>query len=476
MATLKNLTINDNAYLALPKGTTAERPAVPTITLSGFSKPLGISRDGIQLYIPGEWNTYQGLPDYLKGLQCTLSINDSDSTAFSTTHAVKVYLLRNDSFSAVDLTGYTELENSTTYIRGYNAIRVYTRTYSAGGPYTIDNNSAMYMFDFIGGGTTNFVGAMRYNTTLKINEMWNGAEWISLDQTVKNATGGTISGAVSAGGYKIHTFTTNGTFVPAFSGNVEVLVVGGGGGGSGLGGGGGAGGFVYNNSFYVNAGQQYSVNIGTGGNGSPNHSGGANNSAGNPTSFGGADYAGIVAYGGGRGGRYPGGQDGTPGGSGGGGAGGSPNGQRPWGEGYTGQGHPGGFGHHGSGPAQQLAPQPGIGIYGGGGGGGAGAKGGDRFSRLADAYGGNGLASTISTNTYWYAGGGAGGVHGPGTNYGLQDSSPGRGGGGASRASGPTAAHDGRANSGGGGGGAYHPDGYRSGNGGTGVVIVRYRS
>ena len=43
-----------------------------------------------------------------------------------------------------------------------------------------------------------------------------------------SATGGTIT---YSGGYTIHTFTTNGTFTPSASGNVEVLVVGGGGGG-----------------------------------------------------------------------------------------------------------------------------------------------------------------------------------------------------------------------------------------------------
>lgn len=57
------------------------------------------------------------------------------------------------------------------------------------------------------------------------------------------ATGGTIT---YAGGYKIHTFTSGGTFqVLSGSGSVDYLIVGGGGGSGGsYGGGGGAAGQV----------------------------------------------------------------------------------------------------------------------------------------------------------------------------------------------------------------------------------------
>ncbi|MDE1847057.1 MAG: hypothetical protein KGH52_03285, partial [Candidatus Micrarchaeota archaeon] len=62
--------------------------------------------------------------------------------------------------------------------------------------------------------------------------------------------GGTLA---TAGGNYICTFTSSGTFTPATSGNVAVLVVGGGGGGGGTSaaGGGGAGGFIYNSLFAV---------------------------------------------------------------------------------------------------------------------------------------------------------------------------------------------------------------------------------
>src|SRR3990167_5617139 len=62
------------------------------------------------------------------------------------------------------------------------------------------------------------------------------------------ATGGTIT---TDGDYKVHTFTTSGTFeVTANSGNVwYVVVAGGGGGGVGVGGGGGAGGYLSNAAY-----------------------------------------------------------------------------------------------------------------------------------------------------------------------------------------------------------------------------------
>lgn len=76
------------------------------------------------------------------------------------------------------------------------------------------------------------------------------------------ATGGSIT---TIGDYKIHEFTSSGTFTitsaPAAA-TLEAMVVGGGGGGRY--GGGGAGGYVYNSALPVSAGS-YSVTIGSGG-------------------------------------------------------------------------------------------------------------------------------------------------------------------------------------------------------------------
>ena len=70
------------------------------------------------------------------------------------------------------------------------------------------------------------------------------------------ATGGTQT---TSGIYRIHSFTTSGTFTPSASSTVQALVVAGGGNGGSTtndclgGGGGGAGGLIYNSSFAVTA-------------------------------------------------------------------------------------------------------------------------------------------------------------------------------------------------------------------------------
>jgi hypothetical protein len=75
------------------------------------------------------------------------------------------------------------------------------------------------------------------------------------------ATGGTI---VTSGGYKYHTFTSNGTFaITGGSLSCEILqVAGGAGGGYGIGGGGGAGGLKYTSASLSGS---LSVVIGAGG-------------------------------------------------------------------------------------------------------------------------------------------------------------------------------------------------------------------
>lgn len=76
------------------------------------------------------------------------------------------------------------------------------------------------------------------------------------------ATGGTIT---TSGNYKIHEFTSSGTFTvtsaPAGA-TVEAMLVGGGGGGRY--GGGGAGGYVYNSALAVSVGS-FAVTVGAGG-------------------------------------------------------------------------------------------------------------------------------------------------------------------------------------------------------------------
>ena len=130
-------------------------------------------------------------------------------------------------------------------------------------------------------------GAMRYNTTLKYTEIYDGATWVRFSNSAKpgynSAAITTYAGTHLVGyyqGFKTHTFLSGShTFTPSMTGTVEVLVVGGGGGGGGGGyggGGGGGGGFIYNTTYPVVANTPYNVIVGSGGYGG---AGGGTNSA-----------------------------------------------------------------------------------------------------------------------------------------------------------------------------------------------------
>jgi outer membrane protein assembly factor BamB len=263
-----------------------------------------------------------------------------------------------------------------------------------------------------------------------------------------SATGGTI---IYTNGYTIHTFTSNGTFTCVGSGLVEVLVVaGGGGGGCHTGGGGGAGGVVYTASYLITNGD-ISVTVGAGGNGAT-----SNNVSGSNGSN--SVFDSITAIGGGGGAsRF------TDAGSGGSGGGGSPQDLgMSYGSGITGQGYAGGVG----GTAWN---------YLSGGGGGAGAVGSGGTGSGGNGNGGAGLAFDISGSSVYYGGGGGGGVYGTDV--------PGAGGTGGGGAGSNTSAvvGNGTPNTGGGGGGGglAFSGTYTSlpgGNGGSGIVIVRYSS
>jgi len=257
---------------------------------------------------------------------------------------------------------------------------------------------------------------------------------LSLNGSLRNcsATGGTIT---QINGYCIHTFTSNATFIPAESGNVEYLVVAGGGGGNT--GGGGGGGFR-TGTIAVTA-QAYSIIVGIGGIAGAN---GSNSVFSTITSIGGGAGATVNA-------------NGISGGSGGGGGGSGPAQPRTGGTATSGQGNNGGY-------------NPGTAApYAAAGGGGAGGVGSDTVSGSIGGNGGPGLASSISGSSVYYAGGGGGGTSNSGGTGGLGGS----GGGGGGSGSGTTG-FSGVANTGGGGGGG--AQGIAGSNGGSGIVIIRY--
>jgi hypothetical protein len=310
------------------------------------------------------------------------------------------------------------------------------------------------------------------------------------------ATGGTI---LTNGDFKTHVFTSDGDFTvtnagaPGGSTTIDyTIIAGGGGGGQGnspvyMGGAGGAGGFRLSNSVGCLAApvmsplanptgvtvseQTYPIVVGAGGAKAPGDNAKGNN--GNASS----GFS-ISSAGGGFGAAGAGTPEaGGPGGSG----GGSTQGQ-PAGTGNTPpvsppQGNNGGVGHPGNNNS-------------GAGGGGAGAVGGNSpgpeqggtggigsfisdsaFGPTAPSYGQAGPVS----NVRYFAGGGSGSSNGPAAPGGVTG---GVGGGGRGATGNPAVnAADGTTNTGGGGGGG-SGDGSGTGlagNGGSGIILVRYK-
>jgi len=269
----------------------------------------------------------------------------------------------------------------------------------------------------------------------------------------------TISGGslTSDSTYYYRAFTGTSNLVASLGTlNADVLVVGGGGGGgSCIGGGGGAGGYK-NQQRAITAGT-HTVTIGGGGTGVAGRTSQSTN--GLPSSIGSL----ISSLGGGGGGSYQ--TYALNGGSGGGGASyGLGSAYSAKGLGTSGQGNDGGDGNNN---VSDMSV--------GAGGGGAGSVGqiGSLNKGSSGGGAGQGVQSSISGSAITYAGGGNGGGHNGG-------SGPGLGGQG-----GPTTAgwkntgvetgSNGVVNTGsGGGGGSYNGGDPRGGDGGSGIVIVRY--
>ena len=292
------------------------------------------------------------------------------------------------------------------------------------------------------------------------------------------ATGGTVT---TCGDYKIHTFTSDGTFTvssassPTYA-NVDYLVVAGGGGGGAIrASGGGAGGFreshcgttsgCYTASPLASAtslpvtATTYPITVGGGGNGDT--TGGwpgpfTVGSSGSPSIF-----STITSAGGGKGSSAI-ADDKESGGSGGGSANGNAAGLGNTPPTSPPQGNNGGVG---------ASSSP---SYGAAGGGGATAVGGNGTNPGTAGAGGAGATTSISTSPTVYGGGGGGSFFTPSGTPG----SGGAGGGGAGGAASGTGGVPGTVNTGGAGGGGWHPGPGTSeggGNGGSGIVIIRYK-
>ena len=280
-------------------------------------------------------------------------------------------------------------------------------------------------------------------------------------------------------------FTSSGTFaVPSGVTSLDAVMVvaGGGSGGSEHGGtgtgGGGAGGLVFMPEVPVSPGGTVTVTVGCGGAGRPGPGSDGGGNAGQDSSFGSPGDPGfsptstvLTAKGGGLGGAYNCGGTVRTGGSGGGasvydGTPGAPGSGGP----TTQPTQPGNSGAYGFGNIGGDGGTNDGGAGGGSGGGGAGAAGtaGQPGGQGGGGGpGGIGRAYTIADGTtpVYYAGGGGGNRGSGGSN-----GSGGQGGGRDGEQS--AGSQNGEANKGGGSGAVRGA--YASGNGGKGIVIVRY--
>ena len=301
-------------------------------------------------------------------------------------------------------------------------------------------------------------GMIRFNTDEGQVEGWNPTleRWQSVSEPfIIQATGGTITDVEQDGQlFRVHTFTSDGTFEVTRGGEVEHLIVAGGGAGSNsTAGGGGAGGLIYVGlerpsvqPFSSVASGVYPVVVGNGGDkGETAQSVGENGED--------SSVFGLTAIGGGRGAGNTGSSSGLPALDGGSGGGGSRS------TSGTDHQHP-----TGGSALQPNSPSGGFGNRGGNvfnneeaaGGGGAGEAGVDGDV----GKGGDGLQYAITGTPTFYAGGGAGSS---GSNR-----VGGLGGGG-------DVDQGGEANTGGGGGGNRGNNSQTAAGGGSGIVIVRYR-
>jgi hypothetical protein len=348
-------------------------------------------------------------------------------------------------------------------------------------------------------------GAITTNTAKKylfVNTVYDVHNYVLSDSyfTPTAATGGLITQTVTDGStWNVHRFTTVGssTFTVQTLGTdpvLEYLVVGGGGsGGSDMGGGGGAGGYRAGTLTLSSTGT-YNVVVGAGGSGNNSGVGNRRGFEGAVSSFIGPSTN-ITALGGGGGasnhdrGTNPGGglNNGQTVASGGGASGGGGNAQTNnaidgtyggsrRGTGTPGQGFEGGTGSGtwfpgsgggSAGPGRSNPPTGGPGTYN---------------DILGVGYywaaGGGGSNYSAFQNNRGGLGGGGGGAHNNFSNGGTGGINPGLSGGGGNintQANVPGGAAGANTGSGGGGGAHYSSNNF-GGAGGSGIVVVRYRT
>ena len=323
-------------------------------------------------------------------------------------------------------------------------------------------------------------GHMYYNSVTKVISVYNGSAWEQINET---ALGGLVTSYASgATTYRIHTFLTSGTFTLASTKTLDFLIIGGGGGGGQnyIVGGSGAGGMWVKTGVSTAAGS-YPIVVGAGGSNTGDGYGHQTSSRGHSSSA-----FGRVAPGGGGGRSKDDSDDVGRGASGGGGAAG-------WSPAHS----DGGAASPGSTVGSNGATDSGDTFYGAaggngrgsggsyansGGGGGAGGAGGHANQTSGDGarggVGGVGLQNSFRTgSSQWYCAGGGGGTYYGNTESGMMNGIGGSGvregsaSGWPPNMSGTTSFTDADNSQ---NGVAHTGSGASCGQGGSGIVVIRY--
>jgi mucin-19 len=504
MATLKNTTINDTGFLALPPGSSAQRPVSPVVGMIRYNTTLGFSEqytaDGwqgiapppvITSISPSSFNGESGTSITVTGANFDTTayvafvltggavVNATTTTRNSSGEVVGVTprdFLASESPATVRVVNGSGLSANLEAALSFAVVPVFTTAAgSLGTIYDIARSSyslaTAAATDGGGGSIASYAitsGAvptgMSFNTSTAaitgtpsaVGSNTTSTFTVRATDNAGNTTDRTFTITVNAPVITSYTSTGSTTFTaPSGLTAVRVLVQAAGGGGAGyVGGGGGAGGQVEVSSFPVSPGSSYTVTVGGGGVGGD----GANSTSNDPGDSGqNSVFGSLTAIGGGGGAFHIAGGAGATGIAGGcGGGGGGSHGSSSTGGAATQPSQPGtsgssGFGFAGTGSFSTA------GCGGGGGGGTAGS--GATPATIDGRPGGAGRSSDITGSSVQRGGGGGGASHGGGAG------AAGAGGGGAGN-SGP-----GTTNTGGGGAGGLTSAG---GSGGSGIVIVRY--
>jgi len=402
--------------LTLPAGTTAQRPGSPDTGESRYNSTTG----SLEFYTGSNWTSTNLIPNI-----------SSISGTINDTYASNLVFAVTNNTDTVDV----------VFSEGGTAFHTVSGQSVSSGAFTLATPSQVYGQT---GGDTISISIKNTDGTPSGNAVTK--------TVIATPTGGTIT---TYGTTRVHTFLSSANFVTSSAITADILVVAGAGGGGGTsisassgGGGGGAGGMVTFASQSVGTGT-HTVTVGAGG----AERGGSDSVGGQ----GGDSRFGTLTniLGGGGGGSADSGPHAAAAGGSGGGAGNN-NGTGTAGAGTAGQGNAGG---------EEGDSSP---NYPAGGGGGKGAVGSNASGGTTGGTGGAGAANNYRTNSnVTYAGGGGGSTYDGGT-----AGAGGSGGGGAGRNGNSGAATNGTANLGGGGGG--NSKNQVCGNGGSGIVVIRY--